>query len=164
MPSPTSPLKPPTGGQVWAEVAKKRTAFKGTPGSSSVLLPSSSVTSYVNGVVQKVDSSDSQTVKVHARDIICRQEESLNSSEAVGSDHETVMNALCLDASMLLHSSDAMATALSPCQLDAIEQILLEQLRALQQARFIQEHRKVDLLGVANQQKTQQHHNSGFLC
>lgn len=51
---------------------------------------------------------------------------------------EAVMDALCLDVSMLLYTPHGMALNLSPSQLDAVHNILLKQMEAVQQARDIQ--------------------------
>ena len=53
------------------------------------------------------------------------------------STSEAILESLCLDASMLLLSSHGMAMELSPCQLDAIEQVLNQQLDAVADARQI---------------------------
>ena len=53
-------------------------------------------------------------------------------------DYDSVMTALCLDVSMLLYSPHGMALNLSPSQLDAIQGILENQIRAVQEARDIQ--------------------------
>eukprot|EP00985_Skeletonema_marinoi_P013269 scaffold6564_cov179-Skeletonema_marinoi.AAC.4 len=50
----------------------------------------------------------------------------------------TTMESLCLDPSMLLLSAHGMAMEMSPCQLDAIESILTNQLRASKEAQKIQ--------------------------
>lgn len=50
----------------------------------------------------------------------------------------TTMESLCLDPSMLLLSAHGMAMEMSPCQLDAIESILTNQLRATKEAQKIQ--------------------------
>jgi hypothetical protein len=47
------------------------------------------------------------------------------------------MDALCLDASMLLLSPHSLAMNLSPCQLEAVETVLKNQLDAVSQAKNI---------------------------
>lgn len=54
---------------------------------------------------------------------------------------DAVMDALCLEASMLLYTPLGMALNLSPSQLDAIQGILERQLVAVQEARGIQERK-----------------------
>lgn len=61
-----------------------------------------------------------------------------NSSNNENSNLEQLMRSLCLDVSMLLKSSHGMAMDLSPCQLDAVEQLLRDQLNAVMEARKIQ--------------------------
>ena len=53
-------------------------------------------------------------------------------------DVEAVMEALCLDASMLLLNPHDMALHLSPCQLDAIASVLKNQMDAVEKASRIQ--------------------------
>ena len=53
-------------------------------------------------------------------------------------DVNAVMEALCLDNSMLLLSPHSMALNLSPSQLDAIGAVLRNQVAAVEQAREIQ--------------------------
>ena len=54
------------------------------------------------------------------------------------SEIDAVMDALCLDVSMLLYTPHGMALNLSPSQLDTVEQILSKQIAAVQEARTIQ--------------------------
>jgi hypothetical protein len=51
---------------------------------------------------------------------------------------DEVMNALCLDVSMLLYTTHSFALNLSPSQLSTVEQILEKQLKAIKEAREIQ--------------------------
>ena len=51
---------------------------------------------------------------------------------------EVIMDSLCLDPTMLLLSSHGMALDLSPCQLEAVENILTMQMTAIQEAKTIQ--------------------------
>ena len=53
-------------------------------------------------------------------------------------DVDAIIEALCLDASMLLLSPQEMALNLSPCQLDAIAGVLRNQIQAVKEARTIQ--------------------------
>jgi hypothetical protein len=55
------------------------------------------------------------------------------------SEIDAVMDALCLDVSMLLLTPHGMALHLSPSQLDAVDRILEKQQLAVQQARCIQD-------------------------
>ena len=57
------------------------------------------------------------------------------------SDADSVLSALCLDVGCLLYSDYGMALNLSPAQLDAVQQILEEQLQSVHKARAIQERR-----------------------
>lgn len=57
----------------------------------------------------------------------------------ISSEVDSVMQALCLDMKMLLYTPHLMAIDLSPSQLDAIEEILKRQLKAVNDARAIQE-------------------------
>jgi len=57
-------------------------------------------------------------------------------------DIDAVMDALCLDVSMLLYTPHSMALNLSPSQLDAIEQILQQQILSLREARSLQHKRQ----------------------
>ena len=57
------------------------------------------------------------------------------------SDADSVLSALCLDVNCLLYSDHGMALNLSPAQLDAVEQILREQLQSVAKARLLQERR-----------------------
>lgn len=57
------------------------------------------------------------------------------------SDADAVLSALCLDVNCLLYSDHGMALNLSPAQLDAVEQILREQLQSVAKARLLQERR-----------------------
>lgn len=59
--------------------------------------------------------------------------------EGASANVGTVMDALCLDISMLLYTPHGMALNLSPSQLDAIQDILQKQLIAVQEARNIQD-------------------------
>ncbi|KAL3934501.1 MAG: hypothetical protein SGBAC_009799 [Bacillariaceae sp.] len=54
---------------------------------------------------------------------------------------DAVMDALCLEASMLLYSPHGMALNLSPSQLDAVQGILEKQLVAVTEARSIQDRK-----------------------
>ncbi|CAJ1921383.1 unnamed protein product [Cylindrotheca closterium] len=54
-------------------------------------------------------------------------------------ENDAVMDALCLEASMLLYTPHGMALNLSPSQLDAIQGILERQLVAVREARNIQD-------------------------
>jgi hypothetical protein len=56
----------------------------------------------------------------------------------VSEEVDAVMNALCLDVSMLLYTPHGMALNLSPSQLEAVQRILEEQLVAVEEARSIQ--------------------------
>jgi hypothetical protein len=56
-------------------------------------------------------------------------------------DIDAVMDALCLDVSMLLYTPHGMALNLSPSQLDAVQQILEMQIRSVHQARSLQQCR-----------------------
>ena len=51
---------------------------------------------------------------------------------------DSVMDSLCLKATMLLFTSHSMAMGLSPSQLEAIENILGNQLTAVKEAKRIQ--------------------------
>ena len=62
----------------------------------------------------------------------------LQSNSRYDGDAATTMESLCLDPSMLLLSAHGMAMEMSPCQLDAIETILTNQLRASKEAQKIQ--------------------------
>lgn len=53
-------------------------------------------------------------------------------------DVDAIIEALCLDSSMLLLSSEDMASTLSPCQLDAVAAVLRNQIQAVKEARAIQ--------------------------
>lgn len=53
-------------------------------------------------------------------------------------DVDAIIEALCLDNSMLLLNPQDMAVDLSPCQLDAVAAILRNQLQAVKEARTIQ--------------------------
>jgi hypothetical protein len=53
-------------------------------------------------------------------------------------DVDAIIEALCLDTSMLLLNPQDMAVDLSPCQLDAVAAILRNQLQAVKEARTIQ--------------------------
>lgn len=53
-------------------------------------------------------------------------------------DVDAIIEALCLDASMLLLGPREMALKLSPCQLDAIAAVLRNQIQAVKEARVIQ--------------------------
>jgi ankyrin repeat protein len=57
----------------------------------------------------------------------------------LGNDAAAVMESLCLDASMLLETPHKMAMHMSPSQLQAIENVLNQQLEAVQQAKDIQQ-------------------------
>ena len=57
------------------------------------------------------------------------------------SDADAVLSALCLDVNCLLYSDHGMALNLSAAQLDAVEQILGEQLQSVAKARLLQERR-----------------------
>ncbi len=57
------------------------------------------------------------------------------------SDADSVLSALCLDVNCLLYSDHGMALNLSPAQLDAVEQILREQLQSVSKARILQVRR-----------------------
>jgi hypothetical protein len=56
----------------------------------------------------------------------------------VDSEIDAVMDALCLDVSMLLYTPHGMALNLSPSQLDAVERILEKQMLSVKDARQIQ--------------------------
>jgi ankyrin repeat protein len=56
----------------------------------------------------------------------------------VDSEIDAVMDALCLDVSMLLYTPHGMALNLSPSQLDAVERILEKQMISVKEARQIQ--------------------------
>jgi hypothetical protein len=58
--------------------------------------------------------------------------------QGVSTEYDAVMNALCLDVSMLLYTPHGMSLNLSPSQLDAVRGILEKQLGAVQEARTIQ--------------------------
>ena len=57
------------------------------------------------------------------------------------SDVDSVLSALCLDVNCLLYSDHGMALNLSPAQLDAVQQILEEQLQSVRKARALQQRR-----------------------
>jgi ankyrin repeat protein len=61
-------------------------------------------------------------------------------------DVEAVMNALCLNAAMLLLTDAEMAEQLSPCQLDAVDSVLQNQRDAVVAARTIQQQARLLLL------------------
>ena len=63
----------------------------------------------------------------------------LRESRNHDSSIDAVMDALCLDASMLLLSPHGMAINLSPSQLETIDSILRQQIKSVQDARQIQE-------------------------
>lgn len=65
------------------------------------------------------------------------------------SDIDAVMDALCLDVSMLLYTPHGMALNLSPSQLDAVQQILQKQIGAVQEARNLQLQRTNNASGSA---------------
>jgi hypothetical protein len=58
--------------------------------------------------------------------------------EGASAKVEAVMDALCLDVSMLLYTPHGMALNLSPSQLDAVQAVLQNQLVFVQEARKIQ--------------------------
>mmetsp|Transcript_39416 Transcript_39416/g.95372 ORF Transcript_39416/g.95372 Transcript_39416/m.95372 type:complete len:426 (-) Transcript_39416:22-1299(-) len=60
---------------------------------------------------------------------------------------DAVMDALCLEASMLLYTPHGMALNLSPSQLDAIQGILEKQLVAVREARCIQDRSHSNIQG-----------------
>lgn len=53
-------------------------------------------------------------------------------------DVDAIIEALCLDASMLLLNPREMALNLSPCQLDAVAAVLRNQIQAVKEAQIIQ--------------------------
>jgi hypothetical protein len=57
----------------------------------------------------------------------------------VSTEVDAVMDALCLDVSMLLYTPHGMALNLSPSQLDTVQGILEKQLEAVTEARSIQD-------------------------
>ncbi|CAB9516572.1 Ankyrin Repeat [Seminavis robusta] len=57
----------------------------------------------------------------------------------VDKDVDAVMDALCLDVSMLLYTPHGMALNLSPSQLDTVEQILQKQSQSVRRARELQQ-------------------------
>eukprot|EP00980_Cylindrotheca_fusiformis_P028264 scaffold22589_cov138-Cylindrotheca_fusiformis.AAC.27 len=59
------------------------------------------------------------------------------SREGGSAEVEATMDALCLDASMLLYTPHGMALNLSPSQLDVVENVLQKQLVAVREARGI---------------------------
>ena len=61
-----------------------------------------------------------------------------SSSSTTDTDIDAVMDALCLDVSMLLLTPHGMALNLSPSQLEAIQQILEKQIRTVHEARQLQ--------------------------
>ena len=67
-----------------------------------------------------------------------RFEEGTRSNHGIDAEIDSVMDALCLDLSMLLYTPHGMALNLSPSQLDAIHSILEKQMMAVQEARNIQ--------------------------
>ena len=58
--------------------------------------------------------------------------------EITDTDIDAVMDALCLDVSMLLLTPHGMALNLSPSQLEAVQQILEKQIRTVHEARQLQ--------------------------
>ena len=68
--------------------------------------------------------------------------------ELNGGTSEAILESLCMDASMLLFSSQKMAMELSPSQLDVVETVLHQQLEAVVSARQIHKrlmtHMKID--------------------
>ena len=67
-----------------------------------------------------------------------RQDKELIPPSLNSSNSEAVMEALCLDSSMLLLTPHEMALYLSPSQLEAVEKVLLNQLNSVKVATSIQ--------------------------
>ena len=57
-------------------------------------------------------------------------------------DVDAIIEALCLDPSMLLLNPREMAMNLSPCQLDAVAAVLRNQMQAVKEARSIQSYQR----------------------
>ena len=71
-------------------------------------------------------------------DMFRRRFEEGTRNHGIDAEIDSVMDALCLDLSMLLYTPHGMALNLSPSQLDAIHSILEKQMMAVQEARNIQ--------------------------
>ena len=81
---------------------------------------------------------DSVDKSIHVSPAPKTLESILQSNSRYCDSAATTMESLCLDPSMLLLSAHGMAMEMSPCQLDAIESILTNQLRASKEAQKIQ--------------------------
>ncbi|KAL7553397.1 hypothetical protein ACHAWF_016678 [Thalassiosira exigua] len=84
-----------------------------------------------------------KTTKEPLRNIL-QQSTSISSAIADDEDVTTIMESLCLDSPMLLLTPHEMAM-LSPCQLDAIREVLNHQLNAAKAAQKIQAKMRNDL-------------------
>ena len=71
--------------------------------------------------------------------------------DTLSQQSEELMDALCLDPSMLLLSPHALAMNLSPSQLEAVDTVLKNQLNAVAQAKIIHDRlmaKTVDETGI----------------
>jgi len=89
-------------------------------------------------VVRSRPQSPPKDLKTLLRD---RFRETINEKSSYDDNEnlEQLMKSLCLDVSMLLLPPHGMAMALSPSQLDTVEQILKDQLLAVKKAKSIQD-------------------------
>jgi hypothetical protein len=93
------------------------------------------------------------TMVPSATDLLGQQRFYTASTRTTNADAEVIMNALCLDVSMLLYTPHGMALHLSAAQLDAVENILQEQLRAVEEARHIHQRMHENALASATSEK-----------
>jgi len=73
--------------------------------------------------------------------------------DTLSQQSEELMDALCLDASMLLLSPHALAMNLSPSQLEAVDTVLKNQLNAVAQAKIIHDRlmaKTIDETGISS--------------
>ena len=74
----------------------------------------------------------------------CQPKEDASHNQRETLNIQAQMESLCLEPSMLLLSSHGMAINMSPCQLDAVREILMHQLNAAREAQCIQKRLLTD--------------------
>ena len=89
-------------------------------------------------IIEK-QKDESKSLESMLRDRFCTTNENNEISSIENDKIEQSMNSLCLDVSMLLLTPHGMAMKLSPCQLDAVERLLRDQVDAVMEARQIQD-------------------------
>jgi len=123
---------------------------QGSSNNSNHTTNNNSTNSYTSAATAAADANNSSsrqatgtknsTAPTGATTTMTAANSNINNSQRF-SDADSVLSALCLEVGCLLYSDYGMALNLSPAQLDAVQQILEEQLQSVHKARAIQERR-----------------------